>query len=51
MKTSVLGAMNMLGLAKRVKARLLQASTSEVYGDPEVSPQPEEYWGKACSTL
>mmetsp|Transcript_20106 Transcript_20106/g.66559 ORF Transcript_20106/g.66559 Transcript_20106/m.66559 type:complete len:93 (-) Transcript_20106:1086-1364(-) len=46
MKTSVLGAMNMLGLAKRVKARLLQASTSEVYGDPEVSPQPEEYWGK-----
>jgi len=38
--------MNMLGLAKRVKARILQASTSEVYGDPEVSPQPEEYWGK-----
>jgi len=45
MKTSVLGTMNMLGLAKRVKARLLQASTSEVYGDPEISPQPEEYWG------
>ena len=43
MKTSVLGTMNMLGLAKRVKARLLQASTSEVYGDPEISPQPEEY--------
>ena len=37
--------MNMLGLAKRVKARILQASTSEVYGDPEISPQPEEYWG------
>jgi len=45
MKTSVLGAMNMLGLAKRVHARILQASTSEVYGDPEISPQPEEYWG------
>ena len=45
-KTSVLGAMNMLGLAKRVKARILQASTSEVYGNPEVHPQPEEYWGK-----
>ena len=45
MKTSVLGAMNMLGLAKRVKARVLQASTSEVYGDPEISPQVEEYWG------
>jgi len=45
MKTSVLGTMNMLGLAKRVRARILQASTSEVYGDPEVSPQPEEYWG------
>merc|ERR1712070_703261 len=45
MKTSVLGMMNMLGLAKRVNARILQASTSEVYGDPEVSPQPEEYWG------
>ncbi len=45
-KTSVLGAMNMLGLAKRVKARILQASTSEVYGNPEVHPQPEEYWGR-----
>ncbi|MGA8172836.1 MAG: UDP-glucuronic acid decarboxylase family protein [Methylocystis sp.] len=44
-KTSVLGAINMLGLAKRVKAKLLQASTSEVYGDPNVHPQPEEYWG------
>lgn len=45
-KTNVLGAINMLGLAKRVKARILQASTSEVYGDPEVHPQPEEYWGR-----
>jgi len=45
MKTSVVGMMNMLGLAKRVKARILQASTSEVYGDPKISPQPEEYWG------
>lgn len=45
MKTSVLGAINMLGLAKRVKARILQASTSEVYGNPNVHPQPEEYWG------
>lgn len=44
-KTSVLGAMNMLGLAKRTKARILQASTSEVYGDPKVHPQPESYWG------
>ena len=44
-KTSVHGAINMLGLAKRVKARILQASTSEVYGDPTVHPQPEEYWG------
>lgn len=44
-KTSVLGAINMLGLAKRVKAKILQASTSEVYGDPEVHPQPEKYWG------
>lgn len=44
-KTSVHGAINMLGLAKRVKAKILQASTSEVYGDPEVHPQPEEYWG------
>jgi len=44
-KTSVHGAINMLGLAKRVRARILQASTSEVYGDPAVHPQPEEYWG------
>lgn len=44
-KTSVMGAINMLGLAKRVKARILQASTSEVYGDPEVHPQHEAYWG------
>jgi UDP-glucuronate decarboxylase len=45
-KTSVHGAINMLGLAKRTRARILQASTSEVYGDPEVHPQPEGYWGK-----
>jgi len=45
MKTSVMGAINMLGLAKRVKAKILQASTSEVYGDPLVHPQPETYWG------
>lgn len=44
-KTSVHGAINMLGLAKRVGAKILQASTSEVYGDPSVHPQPEEYWG------
>jgi len=44
-KTSVHGAINMLGLAKRVKARILQASTSEVYGDPTLHPQPESYWG------
>jgi UDP-glucuronate decarboxylase len=44
-KTSVLGALNMLGLAKRVKARILQASTSEVYGDPREHPQKESYWG------
>jgi len=44
-KTSVMGAINMLGLAKRVKARILQASTSEVYGDPTIHPQPETYWG------
>jgi UDP-glucuronate decarboxylase len=44
-KTSVMGMINMLGLAKRVHARILQASTSEVYGDPLVHPQPEEYWG------
>lgn len=45
-KTSVHGAINTLGLAKRVKARILQASTSEVYGDPDVHPQPEGYWGR-----
>jgi UDP-glucuronate decarboxylase len=45
-KTSVHGAINMLGLAKRVKARIFQASTSEVYGDPDVHPQPESYWGR-----
>lgn len=45
-KTSVLGAINMLGLAKRVKAKILQASTSEVYGDPDIHPQPESYWGR-----
>jgi UDP-glucuronate decarboxylase len=45
-KTSVMGAINMLGLAKRIKATILQASTSEVYGDPEVHPQTEDYWGK-----
>ncbi len=44
-KTSVMGTINMLGLAKRVKARILLASTSEIYGDPEVHPQPESYWG------
>lgn len=44
-KTSVMGAINLLGLAKRVRAKILQASTSEVYGDPAVHPQPEEYWG------
>ena len=44
-KTSVMGAINVLGLAKRVKAKVLQASTSEVYGDPHVHPQPESYWG------
>ncbi|HYX40613.1 MAG TPA: UDP-glucuronic acid decarboxylase family protein, partial [Pyrinomonadaceae bacterium] len=45
-KTNVMGTINMLGLAKRVRARILQASTSEVYGDPEVHPQPEDYWGR-----
>jgi UDP-glucuronate decarboxylase len=45
-KTSVHGAINMLGLAKRVRARILQASTSEVYGDPEIHPQTEDYWGR-----
>jgi UDP-glucuronate decarboxylase len=44
-KTSVMGAINMLGLAKRINARILQASTSEVYGDPEIHPQTESYWG------
>ncbi len=44
-KTNVMGAVNMLGLAKRLKAKILQASTSEVYGDPEIHPQPESYWG------
>lgn len=44
-KTSVMGAINMLGLAKRVRAKILQASTSEVYGDPEIHPQTEDYWG------
>lgn len=45
MKTSIYGAMNMLGLAKRLNAKILQASTSEVYGDPSIHPQPESYWG------
>lgn len=45
-KTSVHGAINMLGLAKRLKIKILQASTSEIYGDPEINPQVEEYWGK-----
>jgi UDP-glucuronate decarboxylase len=44
-KTSVMGAINMLGLARRIKAKILQASTSEVYGDPQIHPQPESYWG------
>jgi len=44
-KTSVMGAINMLGLAKRVKAKILQASTSEIYGNPDIHPQPEDYWG------
>jgi UDP-glucuronate decarboxylase len=44
-KTSVMGAINMLGLAKRIKSKVLQASTSEVYGDPTIHPQPESYWG------
>ena len=48
-KTSVMGAINMLGLAKRVKAKILQASTSEVYGDPSVHPQEETYWGNVNS--
>ena len=50
LKTSVLGAMNMLGLAKRVNGRILRASTSEVYGDPEVHPQSETYWGHVNPT-
>jgi UDP-glucuronate decarboxylase len=49
-KTSVMGAINMLGLAKRLKAKILQASTSEVYGDPAVHPQPESYWGNVNPT-
>ncbi len=49
-KTSVQGAIHMLGLAKRVKARVLQASTSEIYGDPDVHPQPETYWGRVNPT-
>ena len=44
-KTSVMGAINMLGLAKRINAKILQASTSEIYGDPAIHPQPESYWG------
>ena len=44
-KTNVMGTLNMLGLAKRVKARILLASTSEIYGDPQIHPQPEDYWG------
>lgn len=49
-KTSVLGAINMLGLAKRLKSKILQASTSEVYGDPEIHPQPESYKGSVSTT-
>jgi len=49
-KTSVMGAVNMLGLAKRIKAKILQSSTSEVYGDPEVHPQEESYWGN-CNPI
>ena len=49
-KTSVIGSINILGLAKRVKAKVLQASTSEVYGDPTVHPQPESYWGNVNPT-
>lgn len=48
-KTSVLGAINMLGLAKRLRAKIFQASTSEIYGDPTVHPQPEEYWGNVST--
>src|SRR5436853_7721202 len=51
-KTNVMGTINMLGLAKRVRARILQASTSEVYGDPHVHPQPEDYYGHVnCNGL
>ena len=49
-KTCVHGAINMLGLAKRIKARIMQASTSEIYGDPEIHPQPESYWGRVNTT-
>ena len=49
-KTSVMGAIHMLGLAKRVKSKILQASTSEVYGDPMVHPQKESYWGNVNTT-
>ncbi len=49
-KTNVMGMINMLGLAKRVRARILQASTSEVYGDPEIHPQTEDYWGRVNCT-
>ncbi len=49
-KTSVHGAINMLGLAKRIKAKIFQASTSEVYGDPDIHPQPESYWGNVNPT-
>jgi UDP-glucuronate decarboxylase len=49
-KTSVHGAINVLGLAKRIKAKIMQASTSEVYGDPEIHPQPESYWGNVNPT-
>jgi len=50
-KTNVIGAINMLGLAKRLKVKVLQASTSEVYGDPTVHPQPEEYWGNVTTKV
>src|SRR5664279_5385764 len=49
-KTSVVGSINMLGLAKRTKARILLSSTSEVYGDPQVHPQQESYWGWTCGS-
>jgi len=49
-KTSVMGSINLLGLAKRIKAKILQASTSEVYGDPEIHPQTEDYWGN-CNPI